>query len=64
MLKFHALFGFGAYSVPDQYRALCLANRLTAELAQAEARIDSLVYRLFELTDEEIALLEAAIDTH
>ncbi|WP_200238007.1 Eco57I restriction-modification methylase domain-containing protein [Lamprobacter modestohalophilus] len=39
-------------------------HRLTAEMAQAEARIDSLVYRLFELTDEEITLLEAAIETH
>jgi hypothetical protein len=39
-------------------------NRLTAEMAQAEARIDSLVYALFALTDEEIALLEAATDTH
>ena len=39
-------------------------HRLTAEIAQAEARIDSLVYALFELTDEEIALLEAAIDIH
>ena len=38
--------------------------RLTADIAQAEAQIDSIVYDLFELTDEEIALLEAATDTH
>ena len=35
--------------------------RLTAEIAQAEARIDSIVYELFDLTEEEIALLEATI---
>lgn len=35
--------------------------RLTAEIAQAEARIDSIVYDLFDLTEDEIALLEAAI---
>jgi Type I restriction-modification system methyltransferase subunit len=36
-------------------------NRLTAEIAQAEAEIDAIVYDLFDLTGEEIALLEAAI---
>jgi hypothetical protein len=35
--------------------------RLTAEIAQAEAQIDSIVYDLFDLTEDEIALLEAAI---
>ena len=35
--------------------------RLTAEIAQAEAKIDSIVYDLFDLTQDEIALLEAAI---
>jgi hypothetical protein len=34
--------------------------RLTAEIAQAEARINSIVYELFDLTPDEIALLEAA----
>jgi len=34
--------------------------RLTAEIAQAEAQIDSIVYDLFDLTEDEIALLEAA----
>ena len=34
--------------------------RLTAEIAQAEAQINSIVYELFELTEDEIALLEAA----
>ena len=35
--------------------------RLTAEIAQAEAQIDSIVYDLFDLSEDEIALLEAAI---
>ncbi len=35
--------------------------RLTEEIAQAEARIDSIVYELFELTHDEIALMESAI---
>ncbi len=35
--------------------------RLTAEIARAEARIDDIVYDLFKLTPDEIALLEAAI---
>ena len=33
--------------------------RLSAEIAQAEARIDSIVYDLFDLTPDEIALLES-----
>ncbi len=33
--------------------------RLTAEIAQAEAQIDSIVYDLFDLTPDEITLLEA-----
>lgn len=35
--------------------------RLTAEIAQAEAKIDGIVYELFDLTSDEIALLEASI---
>ena len=35
--------------------------RLTAEIAQAEAQIDSIVYDLFNLNEDEIGLLEAAI---
>ena len=35
--------------------------RLTAEIAQAEARIDSIVYDLFDLTPDEIALLESVV---
>ena len=34
--------------------------RLTAEIAQAEAQINSIVYELFDLTEDEIALLESA----
>jgi len=35
--------------------------RLTADIAQAEAHINSIVYDLFDLTEDEIALLEAAV---
>lgn len=35
--------------------------RLSAEIAAAEARIDGIVYGLFDLTPEEIALLEASL---
>ena len=35
--------------------------RLTAEIAQAEAQIDSIVYELFDLTENEIALLESTM---
>lgn len=35
--------------------------RLTAEIAQAEAKIDGIVYDLFDLTLDEIALLESAV---
>ena len=35
--------------------------RLTAEIVKAEAEIDQIVYKLFELTPNEIALLEASI---
>ncbi|MEM9522798.1 MAG: hypothetical protein AAF982_02190 [Pseudomonadota bacterium] len=35
--------------------------RLGAKIAQAEAHIDAIVYDLFELTPEEIALLENCI---
>lgn len=34
--------------------------RLTAEISQAEAQINSIVYELFDLTENEIALLESA----
>lgn len=36
-------------------------NRLTAEIKAHEAKINALVYQLFDLTDEEIKLLEANI---
>jgi hypothetical protein len=36
-------------------------HRLTAEISAAEREIDAIVYRLFDLTPEEIALLEASI---
>lgn len=36
-------------------------RRLSAEIAQAEREIDAIVYRLFDLTREEITLLEASI---
>ena len=35
--------------------------RLSAEVAQTEARIDSIVYDLFDLTPDEIALLESVV---
>lgn len=35
--------------------------RLTAEIAQLEAKIDGIVYELFDLTPDEVALLEASI---
>lgn len=35
--------------------------RLTAEIAQTETKIDGIIYDLFDLTSEEIALLEASI---
>ena len=35
--------------------------RLTTEIAQAEAQIDSIVYDLFDLTEDEIALLESVV---
>jgi hypothetical protein len=35
--------------------------RLSAEIAQAEAQIDSIVYALFDLTPDEIALLESVV---
>jgi hypothetical protein len=34
---------------------------LSAEIAAAEARIDSIVYNLFDLTPDEIALLESVV---
>lgn len=37
-------------------------RRLTAEIAAAEREIDAIVYRLFDLTPEEIALLEASLE--
>jgi len=35
--------------------------RLTAEITQCEAEIDRIVYELFDLTPDEIALLESAV---
>ena len=35
--------------------------RLSAGIAAAEARIDGIVYGLFDLTAEEVALLEASL---
>jgi hypothetical protein len=35
--------------------------RLSAEISAAEARIDSIVYNLFDLTPNEIALLESVV---
>lgn len=35
--------------------------RLSAEIAKAEAQIDTIVYGLFDLTPDEIALLESAV---
>jgi type II restriction/modification system DNA methylase subunit YeeA len=35
--------------------------RLSAEIAKAEAQIDSIVYSLFDLTTDEIALLESVV---
>jgi hypothetical protein len=35
--------------------------RLTVEIAQAEAKIDGIVYNLFDLTPDEIALLESVV---
>ena len=35
--------------------------RLSAEITKAEAQIDSIVYGLFDLTPDEIALLESAV---
>jgi hypothetical protein len=37
--------------------------RLTAEIREAEAKIDAIVYDLFELTAEEIALLESSLSS-
>jgi len=37
-------------------------NALTAEIEKAEREIDSIVYRLFDLTPDEIKLLEASIE--
>jgi len=37
--------------------------RLTAEIARCEAEIDSIVYDLFDLTPDEISLLESAVQT-
>jgi hypothetical protein len=35
--------------------------RLTAEITEAEAQIDSIIYDLFDLTEDEIALLESVV---
>jgi hypothetical protein len=39
----------------------CPVRRLTAEIAQAEREIDIIVYKLFDLTADEIALLESSL---
>jgi hypothetical protein len=36
-------------------------RRLTAEIEQAEREIDAIVYKLFDLTPDEIALLESSL---
>ena len=36
-------------------------RRLTAEIEQAEREIDSIVYKLFDLTPDEIVLLESSL---
>ncbi|MGB6176189.1 MAG: hypothetical protein WBF43_07610, partial [Methylocella sp.] len=36
-------------------------RRLTVEIEQAEREIDSIVYKLFDLTPDEIALLESSL---
>jgi len=36
-------------------------RKLDAEIEQAEREIDAIVYRLFDLTPDEIALLETSI---
>jgi hypothetical protein len=36
-------------------------RRLTAEIEQAEREIDKIVYKLFDLTPDEIALLESSL---
>jgi hypothetical protein len=36
-------------------------RRLTAEIEQAEREIDAIVYKLFDLTPDEIALLENSL---
>jgi hypothetical protein len=37
-------------------------KRLTGDIAVAESEIDRLVYEAFELTQEEIALLEKSLE--
>jgi hypothetical protein len=37
-------------------------RRLTASIEQAERAIDRVVYRLFDLTEEDIRLLEASLE--
>ncbi|MGH6864104.1 MAG: hypothetical protein ACRECN_07510, partial [Methylocella sp.] len=36
-------------------------RRLTAEIEQVEREIDAIVYKLFDLTPDEIALLESSL---
>jgi hypothetical protein len=38
-----------------------IVRRLTAEIEQAEREIDAIVYKLFDLTPDEIALLESSL---
>ena len=37
-------------------------KKLTAEIEAAEREIDAIVYKLFDLTDDEIKLLEASLE--
>lgn len=37
-------------------------RRLTSAIAEAEAEIDAIVYRLFDLTDDEVKLLETSLE--
>lgn len=48
-----------AYKVVEEARAR--VETLSNEIANAEREIDAIVYRLFDLTEDDIALLEASI---
>jgi hypothetical protein len=44
-----------------RFAHLVISYKLDSEIETAEREIDSVVYRLFDLTPDEIALLEASI---